>query len=100
MERIGFGHSFGTVKKQRSNLEGTRTRELRPRAFRLETDLQPRSGGLGILLKSSRRGHAPAAFQTRDDGLGGLHALCDLFLREACAGAGFDQRGGKRKLFL
>ena len=72
----------------------------RPRRFRLKTDFEPRPGRLGVFFKSSRRGHASPAFQTRDDGLRGLHTLRYLLLREACAGAGFDQRGGKRKLFL
>jgi hypothetical protein len=48
-------------------------------------------------LKGPRRRHAPAALETRDDGLGGLHAPCHLLLCEVCAGANFDQRGGKRK---
>lgn len=73
---------------------------LRPRPFRLKTDLEPRPCSLGVLLKCPGRGHASAAFQTRDDGLRGLHTLRYLLLGKSCAGAGFDQRGGKRKLFL
>jgi hypothetical protein len=73
---------------------------LRSRPFRLKADFEPCPSRFGVLFKGPRRGLASAAFQTRDDGLRGLHTMRHLLLREACAGAGFDQRGGKRKLFL
>lgn len=95
MEEIGFGHSFGTVKSRGVMLEGRRERELRARALRFKTNFEPRPGRLGVFFKRSRRGHASAAFQTRDHGLRGLHTLRHLLLREAGAGAGFDHRGGK-----
>ena len=70
---------------------------MRPGPFRLKADFEPRAGCLGVLFKCPSRRHAPAAFESRDHGLRGIHTLRHLLLRQARAGAGFDPRGGKRK---
>src|SRR5262249_5503865 len=58
--------------------------------FRLKADLQPCARRLGVFLECARRWHAAAAFQTRNNGLRGLHTLCHLLLRQASSGTGFD----------
>ncbi len=63
---------------------------------RLKTDFEARADWLGVFFKSPRRRSTAAGFQAWDYGLCGLHALRHLLLREACAGAGFDQSAGKR----
>ena len=58
-----------------------------------ESNAQARAGGGGESLQGSSGRPSATSFQARDDGLRGLHFASDLFLGEASAGAGLDQRG-------